>query len=146
MIDVASTFSGYYADITRTVSIGRRNRRFEDLYGKVLEAQERAIKTSKPSVTVGSVHAAARDYLREKNLGDYFTGRTGHGLGLEVHEAPYIVGEGSEVLRPGMVYTVEPGVYIANDVGIRIEDDVLITEKAYQVITSIVPKEFGWWS
>jgi Xaa-Pro aminopeptidase len=145
VIDISSTYGGYFADITRTVAVGR-GAKFERQYDSVLEAQEQAIKASKPDVTVGSVDAAARDLLRKDQLAEYFLTRTGHGIGLDIHEAPYIVPEGKEILNPGMVHTIEPGVYIRDNLGIRIEDDILITTNDHRVMTSMVPKDFGWWN
>jgi Xaa-Pro aminopeptidase len=104
-----------------------------------------AIKMSNRGVTTGAVDAAARNTLRDNHLDRYFVHRTGHGLGLEVHESPYIVEGGTEKLRAGMVYTVEPGVYIPSKRGIRIEDDLLVTEREPTILTTELPKEYGWW-
>jgi Xaa-Pro dipeptidase len=145
VIDISSTYGGYFADITRTVAVGR-GARFEHHYDCVLSAQEQAINASKPGATVGSVDAAARDLLRKDQLAEYFLTRTGHGLGLDIHEAPYIVPDGKEILAQGMVHTIEPGVYIRENLGIRIEDDLLITTNDHHVMTSMVPKDFGWWN
>ncbi len=144
VIDAACTFAGYYADITRTVILGK-NKRFEELYAHVLEAQEKAIRASRPGIEVGSIDQAARDRLKENDLGRYFMTRTGHGLGLEVHEPPYIVSNGDEILQPSMVFTIEPGVYIPRELALRIEDDVLTLTHDHEVLTSELPKEFGWW-
>jgi len=145
VIDISSTYGGYFADITRTVAVGP-GAKFERQYDSVLAAQEQAIKASKPGVTVGRVDAAARDLLRKDKLAEYFLTRTGHGIGLDIHEAPYIVPDGKEILTPGMVHTIEPGVYIRENLGIRIEDDLLITTNGHHVMTSKVPKDFGWWN
>ncbi len=144
VIDASCTFSGYFADITRTFMIGR-DRPFESLYQKVLDAQTAAIRTSQQGVTVGSVDKAARGYLQQNGLDKYFVHRTGHGLGLEVHEAPYIIPEGIEVLQASMVFTVEPGVYMRDKTGLRIEDDILVIEEGRKVLSKSVPKEFEWW-
>ena len=88
--------------------------------------------------------AAAREHLRRAGLGEYFTHRTGHGLGLEVHEAPYIVEGGKERLAKGMFFTVEPGAYLPGRLGVRIEDDVTIEGRKAMEITD-PPKEYGWW-
>ena len=144
ILDVGSTFEGYYADMTRTFCIGR-SKEVEEVYLKVLEAERSGIEAASPGVLVGEVDGAARGVLRKAELGMHFIHRTGHGLGLEVHEAPYIIEGGKERLERGMCFTVEPGVYIAAKLGIRIEDNVLIDMKKGIEITD-TPKEFGWWS
>jgi Xaa-Pro dipeptidase len=143
VIDVGATFEGYYADITRTFCIGA-SAEMERVYGKVLEAETSGIEKAAEGVRVGSVDAAARGILKRAGMGKYFIHRTGHGLGLEVHEAPYIVEDGKERLGSNMCFTVEPGVYIRGRLGVRIEDDVLIDGKKGIALTD-TPKEFGWW-
>lgn len=143
VIDIGSTFEGYYADITRTFCLGR-SREVEQVYDEVLSAQQKAIAAAGVGVQVGVVDAAARQHLTRAGLGDYFTHRTGHGLGLEVHEAPYIVEGGKERLGKGMFFTVEPGAYLPGKLGVRIEDDVTVEERKASVITQ-TPKEYGWW-
>ncbi len=144
VVDVGSTYDGYYADITRTFCIGR-SPSVEKVYSKVLEAQEAAAAASRAGARVGEVDAAARGVLEGAGLGRYFFHRTGHGLGLEIHEAPYIVGGGDEFLGSHMCFTIEPGAYIRGRLGVRIEDDILI-EGGKGVQITEVPKEFGWWS
>jgi Xaa-Pro dipeptidase len=144
VVDASCTFSGYFADITRTFVIGS-DRTFESLYQNVLYAQTAAIRASQQGVTVGSIDHAARGYLQQNGLDKYFVHRTGHGLGLEVHEAPYIIPEGTEVLQASMVFTVEPGVYMRDKTGLRIEDDILVTEGGRKVLSKSVPNEFEWW-
>jgi Xaa-Pro dipeptidase len=144
IVDATCTFSGYYADITRTFIMGK-DPAFENLYETVLAAQKAAIISSEKGVTVGCIDNAARSYLQRKGLGEYFVHRTGHGLGLEVHEAPYIIPGGSEVVQESMVFTIEPGVYFRNKTGIRIEDDLLVTQQGRKILTNAVPKNFGWW-
>lgn len=143
VVDVGATFEGYYADITRTFSLGG-SKQVEEVYLAVLEAQESGIDAAAEGVSVGEVDRAARDVLKKAGLGKEFIHRTGHGLGLEIHEAPYIVEGGKEKLRSGMCFTVEPGAYLAGKLGVRIEDDVLVEGKRGTAITS-PPKEFGWW-
>ncbi len=143
IFDVGSTFEGYYADVTRTICVGSA-KGIEDVYAKVLEAEERGIAAAEEGARTGDVDGAARGVLRRAGMGKYFIHRTGHGLGLEVHEAPYIVEGGKEKLRRDMCFTVEPGVYIPGELGVRIEDDVLMGEKGGEAITT-TPKEFGWW-
>ncbi len=143
--DVVSSYAGYAADITRTFVMGRGGE-VEKTYESVLAAQQSAIDAAGAGVATGKVDAAARDSLERDGLGKYFVHRTGHGLGLEVHEAPYIVAGGRERLRPGMVFTVEPGAYIPGKLGVRIEDDVSISKGGHaEVTTAKVPKEYGWW-
>lgn len=144
VVDVSASFEGYYADITRTFCVGTspETRR---VYEEVLEAQERGIDACKAGARVGEVDSAARKVLKNAGMGPNFFHRTGHGLGLEVHEEPYIVEGGKKRLRAGMSFTVEPGAYFKGKLGVRIEDDVLIEGKKGLAITN-PPKEFGWWN
>ena len=145
VLDVVSNYQGYTADITRTFVLGAGGD-VEKTYRSVLAAQERAIDSANAGVETGKVDAAARDSLKKDGLAKYFIHRTGHGLGLEVHEAPYIVAGGRERIRPGMVFTAEPGVYIAGKLGVRIEDDVAISKDGRgDVMTGTLPKDYGWW-
>lgn len=143
IIDVGSVYQGYYADITRTFCIGA-SRDVEKVYGKVLEAEVSGIDRAALGARVGDVDGAARGVLERAEMGKFFIHRTGHGLGLEVHEAPYIVEGGKERLGSNMCFTVEPGVYIRGKLGVRIEDDVLVEGKKGVAITD-TPKEYGWW-
>jgi Xaa-Pro aminopeptidase len=104
-------------------------------YEAVLEAQQAAIAAVRPGAKVGEVDAAARKVLRKRGLGRYFTHSTGHGVGLEIHEAPRVAAGQNEVLRPGMVITIEPGVYFPGKWGVRIEDMVAVTERGCDVLT-----------
>jgi Xaa-Pro aminopeptidase len=144
VIDTGCTYSGYYADITRTFMIGN-DPNFENLYVKVLEAQMAAIKESRAGVKTGAVDYAARQILRKYDLSKFFIHRTGHGLGLEIHEAPYLVEDGTDNLQPNMAFTIEPGVYIPSTMGIRIEDNLISTEQGHSVITRTLPKDYAWW-
>ena len=94
---------------------------------------------------MGKLDAAARNYLNGRRLGKYFFHRTGHGLGLEIHEEPYIVTNGKSKLVSGMVFTVEPGAYMEGKLGVRIEDNLIAKPNGSEVITGSLPKEFGWW-
>ena len=145
VVDATCTYGGYYADITRTFIRGK-DETFERLYSDLLEAQVAAVRAARPDETVGSVDKAARGHLGRKNLDGYFNHRTGHGLGLEVHEAPYIIPDGTERLLPSMAFTVEPGVYMPGKTGLRIEDDLVTKGKGSVVLTKSVPKEYGWWN
>lgn len=144
IIDIGSTYEGYYADITRTFCVGK-SAAVEKVYDRVLEAEEKAIAASKAGVTAGKVDGTARGVLLKAGMAKYFIHRTGHGLGLEVHEAPYIVEGSREKLRDGMCFTVEPGVYMKGSLGVRIEDDVLMKGGRGVELTK-TPKEYGWWA
>ncbi len=132
IVDLGSRFEHYASDITRTFSL-YEDKAFSELYEAVLEAQNAAIRRCVAGNTARDVDHAAREVLREYRLEKYFLHSTGHGLGLEVHEAPRLSSQNREVLREGMVVTVEPGVY--REIGIRVEDMVLIGKKP-KLITS----------
>ncbi len=132
--DFGVILSGYCSDRTRTVHVGRASSQARRMYEAVREAQAAAIETVKAGVSVAEVDAAARKVLKSKGLARHFTHSTGHGVGLEIHESPRIAAGQSEVLRPGMVITIEPGVYIAGSGGVRIEDMVVVTERGCEVL------------
>ena len=122
--------------MTRTVCVGRPRAEARRFYQAVLEAQLAAIAAVRPGVAVGEVDRAARSVLRGAGLARYFTHSTGHGVGLEIHEPPRVAAGQQERLQPGMVITVEPGVYLARRGGVRIEDMVAVTRSGYEVLTS----------
>ena len=131
-------------DLTRTVCVGRASPDAARFHAAVLEAQTAAITAVRPGVTASSVDAAAREMLAGHGLGDAFGHGTGHGLGVEVHEAPRIAPadqlrrSGSDVvLKAGMVCTIEPGVYVPEVGGVRIEDDILVTVDGSEVLTDV---------
>jgi Xaa-Pro aminopeptidase len=134
--------------MTRTVFVGKAPRRVREWYGAVLEAQAAAIQSLNPGVSAGDVDSAARRVLHRHRLSRFFAHSTGHGLGLEVHEAPRLGRGETAKLAAGNVVTIEPGVYIENVGGIRIEDDVMVgldhalaADKSAQILTSAT-KEF----
>ena len=133
--DFGVILAGYCSDRTRTVHVGRPSHEDRNMYEAVREAQEAAIGTVKAGVSVGEVDRAARNVLQAKGLARRFTHSTGHGVGLEIHEAPRIAAGQTEILRPGMVITIEPGVYIAGSGGVRIEDMVVVTERGCEVLS-----------
>lgn len=119
---------GYNSDSTRTYCFGEPSAEIADTYAALQHAQALAMAAVRPGVSAESIDAAARDALREQGLADVFIHRTGHGIGLSVHEEPYIVAGNDLVLRPGMAFSVEPGVYFAGRWGARIEDIVVVTD------------------
>jgi Xaa-Pro aminopeptidase len=121
--------------MTRTVHLGRPSAEARRFYDAVLDAQQAAIDAVKAGCSVGDVDKAARKLLQKHGLGKYFTHSTGHGVGLEIHEAPRVAANQTEELRPGMVITIEPGAYIPGKWGVRIEDMVLVTESGCEVLT-----------
>ena len=139
IIDFGARWQGYHSDITRTRYAGRGNR-FLKIYGLVWEAQRRAIAAVRPGARASEVDAAARGVIEAAGYGENFGHGTGHGVGLEVHERPSISFRNNEVLRPGMVFTVEPGIYIENFGGVRIEDVVMVTTTGCEVLSLEVPK------
>jgi len=140
LLDWGAQVGGYCSDLTRMLFIGRIPPRFGRLYRVVREAQRRAIETIRPGVRMCEVDAAARSYIAKAGLGAYFVHSLGHGLGLEVHEAPRLDRRSKDRLEPGMVFTVEPGVYLPGVGGVRIEDDVLVTADGCEVLSDL-PKD-----
>jgi Xaa-Pro dipeptidase len=127
IIDWGATCGGYFSDITRTFALGKNiDDELIKAYGVVKQANKSARLVAKVGVEAGIVDEAARKVIEESGLGEYFTHRTGHGLGLEIHEEPYIKPDNKFVLGKGMTFTIEPGVYIPNLGGIRIEDDIYL--------------------
>jgi Xaa-Pro aminopeptidase len=143
VLDFGGVYASYCADLTRTVSVGRANSRAREVYSAVLEAHDRAIAVVAPGVSRFDIDAAARDTLERHGLGEAFGHGTGHGLGIDIHEAPRIskrrpdVDSEDEAVTPGMVFTIEPGAYLAGWGGVRIEDDVLVTEHGVEVLTDV---------
>jgi Xaa-Pro aminopeptidase len=133
--DFGVILDGYCSDQTRTVWVGAVPKEARRAYESVREAQEAAIAAVRPGISAGEVDAAARKVLRKAGLGRYFTHSTGHGVGLEIHEAPRVAAGQTEVLRPGMVITIEPGVYFPGKWGVRIEDMVAVGEDGCEVLT-----------
>jgi len=133
--DFGVILSGYCSDQTRTVWVGSVPRNARRSYEAVREAQQAAIEAVRPGIAVGDVDAAARKVLKKAGLGPYFTHSTGHGVGLEIHESPKVAGGQREILQPGMVITIEPGVYFPGKWGVRIEDMVAVTTGGGEVLT-----------
>lgn len=128
VFDYGGTFGHYQSDITRTIFLGPPSAAMRRVYEQVAAAQEAAVRAIRPGITAGAVDAVARGHLESAGLGGYFVHRTGHGLGLDVHEEPYIVAGSDLPLREGMVFSVEPGAYLPGQFGVRVEDIVVVAE------------------
>ena len=127
LFDWGARYKGYCSDITRTFGVGAISEKQREVYNTVLNANLAGIQASKPGVRCGDIDKAARDVIQKAGYGPFFTHRVGHGLGMESHEDPYMFGENDEILETGMSFTVEPGIYLTNEFGVRIEDDATIT-------------------
>jgi D-alanyl-D-alanine dipeptidase len=128
VLDFGGVLEGYQADITRTVHVGSPETEFVDVYELVLKAQQAGFEASVVGQTAGSVDRAARGVIEQAGFGQNFIHRTGHGLGLDTHEEPYLVGGNDLPLSPGMTFSVEPGVYLLGRFGVRIEDTVAVCD------------------
>lgn len=134
LMDVSATHRGYFADLTRTVFVGKASPIQMEVYQTVLDAQTSAISAIKPGLVAGSLDRRARAVISKAGYGDHFLHRTGHGLGLDVHEEPSITSSCPLVLRQGMTFTVEPGIYLPGRLGVRIEDDLVVTRDGVETI------------
>ncbi len=139
--DFGVILASYCSDETRTVWVGPVTDQARQVYQAVREAQQAAIDAVRPGRMLGEVDAAARKVLQQAGLKQYFTHSTGHGVGLEIHEAPRVAEGQKDLLRPGMVITIEPGVYFPGKWGVRVEDMVVVTASGCQVLTP-TSKEF----
>ena len=140
LIDAWDKPEGYYYDITRSTWFGTPTDEYRKVWSVVLEAQGAAIEKAAPGVPCSEVDAAARRVIEKAGYGEYFTHRLGHGLGIDVHEPPYMVAHNPTVLEPGMTFTSEPGIYLPGRFGVRIEDDVLVTEKGAESLSPRVER------
>lgn len=137
VVDSGVILDGYCSDMTRTLHVGRIRREEGAWYEAVLEAQLAGIAAVRPGARASAIDAAARQVLRKAKLERYFTHSTGHGVGLEIHEPPRLGKKQNERLEPGMVITIEPGIYIPGNGGVRIEDMVLVTAEGAEVLTPV---------
>jgi Xaa-Pro dipeptidase len=140
LIDFGGKKQEYPADITRTFCLGEPSAKMREIYQAVLEANLAAQAVAKPGVTCHEVDKAARDVIKKAGYGEFFTHRLGHGLGLSGHELPNISENNQTVLEPGMVFTIEPGIYLPELGGVRIEDNVVVTETGIDCLTTY-PRE-----
>lgn len=127
VIDIGARRAGYASDLTRMAFVGEPTERYRDLHAVVEGAVRAAMTAARPGVTAGEIDSAARDVIEEAGYGDYFVHRTGHGLGLSVHEPPWIIDGADTVLRQSTVFSIEPGIYLPGEFGVRLEEIVHLT-------------------
>lgn len=139
-MDFGAVVEGYHSDITRTVVLGQANDKQKEIYQIVLEAQEAALSFIKPGLDTKELDAVARDIIKAKGYGEYFGHGLGHGVGFDIHEEPSVSHRGNATLEPGMIITIEPGIYLPGWGGVRIEDMAFITEDGFENLTRS-PKE-----
>jgi Xaa-Pro dipeptidase len=140
VIDWGAAYKGYISDLTRTFAIGQVEPEFIQIARIVAEANAAGRATAGPGEAASMVDKAARDVIEQAGYGAYFTTRTGHGIGMEVHEEPYIRAGNPLILRPGMAFTIEPGIYLPGRNGVRVEDDVVITKDGLDCLSDL-PRE-----
>ncbi len=138
--DIGAVYEGYHSDMTRTVALGYATDEMREIYNIVLEAHKKAASTIKVGNTCADVDNAARDYIISKGYGEFFGHSTGHGVGLEIHEKPTVYLTNDTILKTGMVITNEPGIYLPNKFGVRIEDMYLVTDNGYKDL-ALIDKE-----
>jgi Xaa-Pro dipeptidase len=138
VVDWGATYDGYISDLTRTFGVGEVDEEYKKIHQIVQEANAAGRAAAKPGVPCANVDKAARDVIEKAGYGVYFTHRTGHGIGMEGHEEPYMRGDNMQLLEPGMAFTVEPGIYLPNRNGVRIEDNVVITETSADVLSDML--------
>lgn len=140
IVDWGASSGGYFSDITRTFAIGAVAPEFARIAEVVLEANAAARMAAKPESSAAEVDHTARSVITDAGYGEYFIHRTGHGLGLESHEHPYIRSDNPQLLKPGMTFTIEPGIYLTGTAGVRIEDDVVVTPDGSKSLVNL-PRE-----
>ena len=140
-IDFGTKVNGYHSDETVTLAIGEVDRKLRQIFDIVLEAHDSALEAVRPGVQISDLDAVARDFITAQGYGDFFGHGLGHGVGLEIHEYPGVSSRSDQCLVAGMVITIEPGIYIPETGGVRIEDTIVVTENGFEKLTSI-PKQF----
>ena len=136
LMDFGCIYKGYHSDMTRTIFIGGITEEEKEVYEIVLNANLKGIEKIKENIEMKEIDNCSREYIRSKGYGEYFTTRLGHGLGLSVHEEPEISSKNNRKVEKGMVFTIEPGIYIKDKFGIRIEDAVAVTEKGTEILNN----------
>lgn len=141
VMDSVIIHDGYNNDLTRTFALGEPSARAKKAYKVVRQAQKAAIEAARPGAQCGQLDRIARHVITEAGFGEFFTHRLGHGIGIECHEPPYLHSANNERLRPGMCTTIEPGIYVPGEFGIRIEDDIIITNDGCEIIHGDLPTD-----
>ena len=137
LVDMGGLYKGYWSDCTRTVFYGDEpTERQAEIYETVLKANRASFEASKPGVTCESIDVAAREVIDAAGYGEYFIHRLGHGVGMEIHEHPYMVRNNKQLLEPNMAYSDEPGIYIVGEIGVRVEDLLVCTEVGARSLTN----------
>ncbi len=140
VVDWGAAYDGYISDLTRTFAVGEVDEEYKKIHKIVQESNAAGRAAAKPGVPCANVDIAARDVIEKSGYGKYFTHRTGHGIGMEAHEDPYMRGDNMQLLEPGMAFTVEPGIYLTGRNGVRIEDNMVITENGAESLSDM-PRE-----
>lgn len=137
MMDIGARLNGYPSDMTRSGYFGEPSEKFRQVFDVVNTAVDKALAVAKPGVKASEIDRAAREHIAQAGFGDYFLHRTGHGLGLDVHEAPYITATSDVTLEEGMVFSIEPGIYLANEFGVRQEEIVILRKDGAEVLSDM---------
>jgi Xaa-Pro dipeptidase len=140
LIDLGTTVCGYHSDLARVLAFRQAGRREQEIYEAVWRAQDEATIAVRPGIRAGDIDKAARAVIQRYEYGHCFLHRIGHGIGLDLHEAPRLLPEGEQLIEPGMVFAIEPGIYIPGKLGVRTENAVLVTEDGHREL-SVVPRE-----
>lgn len=135
VFDIGAKFQGYCSDMTRTVVFGKASRKVKDIYYIVLNAQKLALEKIMAGKTAAEIDGYARNYIKEKGYGNYFGHGLGHAVGIVVHESPTLSSKSPDILKPNQTATIEPGIYLPGEFGVRIEDLIVIKERGYENLT-----------
>jgi len=144
VLDTGTGVEGFHSDVSRTLMVGDVPEEVQKAWAALKDSQQAAFDAIRPGATCESIDAAARRWLDERGYGEYFTHRLGHGIGFEGHEAPYLVKGNTLKLEPGMTTTVEPGIYVPGRFGMRIEDDIAVTDDGCRILSHMIPRDTPW--
>ncbi|MBN1917390.1 MAG: aminopeptidase P family protein [Verrucomicrobia bacterium] len=144
VLDSGCRVEGFCSDISRTLLVGKVSGEISKAWSVLKDAQQAALDAIRPGATCESIDATARNWLAERGYGDYFLHRLGHGIGIEGHEYPYLVGGNTLPLEPGVTTSVEPGIYVPGKFGMRIEDVMVVTDDGCRVLSPTAPRDMAW--